>query len=175
MESLKIVLLCIVSAVLYGILHDLVTTRVCVEYFTIGHPPIFHTDSPTLLALGWGVVATWWAGLILSLPAILVSRLGSWPKFDARHWVRPIAYLLIVMACASLLAGIAGYFTARSGGVRLTGRLAARVPTDRHVAFLADLWAHNTAYGVGFVGGLVLCNWVVLRRWWLARKRKPLR
>jgi hypothetical protein len=174
MESLKIVLFCIVSAVLYGILHDQVTARICVEYFTIGHPPIFHTDSPTLLAFGWGVVATWWAGLILSVPAVLVSRLGSWPKFDARLWVRPIACLLIVMACVSLLAGIAGYFTAKSGGVWLAGGWAARVPTDRHVGFLADLWAHKTAYGVGSVGGLVFCDWVLLRRWWLARNRQPL-
>jgi hypothetical protein len=58
-ESLKIILLCIVAAIVYGILHDQVTARVCVEYFTIGHPPIFHTDDPTLLALGWGVIATW--------------------------------------------------------------------------------------------------------------------
>ena len=49
-ETLKIVVLCIVSAIVYGILHDQVTARVCVEYFTIGHPPIFHTDDPTLLA-----------------------------------------------------------------------------------------------------------------------------
>ena len=40
-ESLKIVVLCIVAAIVYGILHDQVTARVCVEYFTIGHPPIF--------------------------------------------------------------------------------------------------------------------------------------
>ena len=53
-ETVKIVLLCIAAAVVYGILHDQVTARVCVEYFTIGHPPVFNTDSPTLLALGWG-------------------------------------------------------------------------------------------------------------------------
>jgi hypothetical protein len=58
-ESLKIIVLCIVAAMVYGILHDQVTARVCVEYFTIGHPPIFHTDDPTLLAFGWGVIATW--------------------------------------------------------------------------------------------------------------------
>ena len=84
-ESLKIILLCIVASVVYGILHDQVTARVCVEYFTIGHPPIFHTEGPTLLAFGWGVIATWWMGLILSVPAVLASRLGSWPKFDAAH------------------------------------------------------------------------------------------
>jgi hypothetical protein len=58
-EALKIILLCVLSAITYGILHDQVTARICVEYFTIGHPPMFATDSPTFLALGWGILATW--------------------------------------------------------------------------------------------------------------------
>ena len=58
-EFAKIVVLGVVAAVCYGVLHDQVTARVCVEYFTIGHPPLFNTDSPTLLAFGWGVVGTW--------------------------------------------------------------------------------------------------------------------
>ena len=61
-QSLKIILLCMASAVIYGICHDQVTTRVCVEYFTVGHAPIFHTESPTLLAFAWGTTATWWVG-----------------------------------------------------------------------------------------------------------------
>lgn len=56
-QSLLIVLLCIGSAIGYGIAHDQITARVCVEYFTIGHPRVFDTESPTLLALGWGVIA----------------------------------------------------------------------------------------------------------------------
>lgn len=164
MESLKIILLCIVAAIVYGILHDQVTARVCVEYFTIGHPPVFHTESPTLLAFGWGVIATWWMGLILSVPAVLASRVGTRPKFNAADLIRPIACLLVVMAVSSLLAGIAGYFIAKGGSVRLLGTLASRVPVEKHVAFLADLWAHSAAYGVGFFGGLVLCGWVVFRR-----------
>jgi hypothetical protein len=163
-ESLKIVGLCIVAAVIYGILHDQVTARVCVEYFTIGHPPIFHTDDPTLLAFGWGVIATWWMGLILSVPAVLACRAGSWPKFDAADLIRPICTLLIVMACASLLAGIAGYILANAGSVQLMGSLARRVSPEKHIAFLADGAAHLAAYGVGFFGGLVLCGWVVVRR-----------
>lgn len=168
-ESLKIVVLCIVAAILYGILHDQVTARVCVEYFTIGHPPIFHTDDPTLLAFGWGVIATWWMGLILSVPAVLVCRVGSWPKLDAADLVRPIGVLLIVMACASLLAGIAGYFLAKAGAVQLMGSLAWSVPRERHIVFLADGAAHLAAYGVGFFGGLVLCGWVVV---WRRRRNK---
>jgi hypothetical protein len=40
MESVKIIALCVGAAIAYGVLQDQVTARVCVEYFTIGHPPI---------------------------------------------------------------------------------------------------------------------------------------
>jgi hypothetical protein len=164
-EAVKIIWLCIASAVLYGILHDQVTARVCVEYFTIGHPPVFNTESPTLLALGWGVIATWWVGLMLGIPAALVSRLGSLPKFDAARLVRPIGGLLAVMACASVVAGITGYFVASVGGVWLLEPLRSEVPAEKHTRFLADLWAHLAAYTVGFLGGAILCAWVLFTRY----------
>lgn len=166
MESLKIVLLCVVSAVVYGILHDQVTARVCVEYFTIGHAPMFDTTSPTLLAIGWGTVATWWMGVLLSGPAVAAARVGRLPKVDAVALIRPIGCLLALMACASLAAGIAGY--CHASAEETTGRLAeilSRVPPEKRVAFLADLWAHRTAYAVGFFGGLGLCFWVLQERW----------
>ena len=60
MESLKIILLSVAAAIGYGVAHDQVTIRVCPEYFTLAHAPLFHSGSLTLVALGWGVVATWW-------------------------------------------------------------------------------------------------------------------
>src|SRR5580693_7595335 len=165
METVKIVLLCIVAAGVYGILHDQVTARVCVEYFTIGHPPVFSTDSPTLLALGWGVLATWWVGLLLGVPAALVSRLGTWPKYNAARLARPVFGLLVIMGCASLIAGLSGYFVANAGGVSLVEPLRSRVPESKHTAFIADLWAHFAAYGVGFFGGITICGGVLFRRW----------
>jgi len=60
MQFTRIVLTCVVASVLYGILHDQVTAHICVEYFSVFHSPVFPTESPTLLALGWGVIATWW-------------------------------------------------------------------------------------------------------------------
>ena len=165
MEAIKIVILCVLSAVIYGILHDQVTARVCVEYFTIGHPPVFDTESPTLLAFGWGIIATWWVGLILGVPAALAARWGSLPKLNAFGLVRPIGGLLAVMGIASLLAGIVGYFMASAGKVWLVEPLASTVPTAKHNAYVADLWAHMAAYGVGFFGGLALCGWIVFRRW----------
>lgn len=172
MESVKIILLCVLAAVVYGILHDQVTARVCIEYFTVGHSPVFDTDSPTLLALGWGIVATWWVGLILGLPAALVSRLGAWPKYTVAGLVRPIGRLMLVMACAALVAGLAGYVVAKTGGVWLVEPLASRVPIAKHNFFLADLWAHLAAYSIGFLGGIVLYGWVLTQRWRMARARQ---
>ena len=65
MQFLAIVAVCVLAAVAYGIFHDQVTARVCVEYFTIGHEQIFGTDDPTLLGLAWGYWATWWVGVML--------------------------------------------------------------------------------------------------------------
>jgi hypothetical protein len=161
MQALAIVVLCVISALIYGIVHDQVTARVCVEYFTIGHPPIFDTTSPTLLGIGWGVVATWWVGLLLGIPLALAARVGNRPKRSARSLVRPIALLLGVMAATALLAGIVGYFLAREGIVVLVEPLASRVPRGQHLAFLADLWAHSMSYLGGFVGGIA----VIVRVW----------
>jgi hypothetical protein len=164
MKSLKIILLCILSAIAYGILFDQVTARICVEYFTVGHPPIFNTTSPTLLAVGWGVVATWWVGLILGILAALASRCGSLPKFDAIHLVRPIGILLAIMAITSLAAGLIGYQIATIGGLTLSNSFAIRIPREHHPLFFADAFAHLAAYGVGGLGGMLLCIWVWFRR-----------
>jgi hypothetical protein len=66
------------------ILHDQITARVCVEYFTVFHPPVFNTQSPTLLACGWGVIATWWVGLFLGLFLAVAARIGPRPKLSVR-------------------------------------------------------------------------------------------
>ena len=65
LRYVAIVALALFAGIAYSILHDQVTARVCVEYFTVGHPRIFPTESPTLLAIGWGIVATWWFALPL--------------------------------------------------------------------------------------------------------------
>jgi H+/Cl- antiporter ClcA len=155
MKSVGIVLGCVIAAVVYGIIHDQITARICIEYFTIGHPPVFDTDDPTLLGVGWGVIATWWVGLLLGVPLALAARAGSRPTRSARSLVRPVVLLLMVMALCALIAGIAGWFLAQTGTILLSGPLAQRVPVERHVSFLADAWAHLASYLVGFVGGIV--------------------
>ena len=166
MHSIAIVILCIGSAAVYGIVHDQITARVCIEYFTIGHPPISDTTSPTWLALRWGIIATWWAGFLLGVPLAIAARVGRRPKRSVQSLLRPILTLLLVMGVCALVAGIVGYALARAGAVALLEQpLADLVPQNRHAAFLADLWAHSASYFVGFVGGIVL-----LVRVWRSRR-----
>jgi hypothetical protein len=140
--------------------NDQVTARVCLEYFTVYHPDVFHTQSPTLLALGWGVLATWWVSLILGLLLATSARAGSSPKAAAVELVPKIFRLLIIMALCSLAAGIIGYFL-QSFGMEY---YAAGIPKQIRHNFYADLWAHNMSYLSGFVGGIILCVTIWRRR-----------
>jgi hypothetical protein len=163
-QAVAIVLLCVLSAVTYGIVHDQITARLCVEYFTIGHPPVFHTDSPTRLAIGWGIIATWWVGAMLGVPLACAARMGRTNRRSAGSLVRPAAILLGVMAVSAVLAGLVGHVLASRGVVVLFEPLASRVPGAKHVAFLTALFAHNASYLIGFVGGIVLIVRVIVQR-----------
>src|SRR5215510_14402353 len=104
MEPLRIIGFCLLAAITYGIVHDQVTARVCVEYFTIGHPPLIPSTSPTLLALAWGVVATWWVGLPLGFMLASAARLGPRPKLSAAQLMPLVGRLLTAMGAAALTA-----------------------------------------------------------------------
>ena len=163
MELLKIWLLSIAAAVVYGILHDQVTARVCIEYFTVFHPPVFATNSPTLLALGWGVIATWWMGAILGLPLAVFARIGDAPKLKARDLIRPLAFLLLCMGIVALCAGIAGACWANAQVS--AGHLPEPIlPAGKQVAFIADRFAHNASYLGGALGCAILCLWAAKKR-----------
>jgi hypothetical protein len=154
MEFLKIVGLGLGAAVGYGILHDQVTARICVEYFTVGHPPLIASTSPTLLALAWGVVATWWVGLPLGLVLAVAARAGRRPRTDAATVAPRVLKLLAVMASCAFLAGLVGYLLAEHGPLTLVGEWGDVVPYARQSRFLADLWAHNASYLSGILGGV---------------------
>jgi hypothetical protein len=156
MQAIAIVLISILAAVVYGVLHDQVTARVCVEYFTVGHPPVFHTDNPTLLGIGWGIIATWWVGLLLGVPLAIVARAGERPKRSAKSLIRPIAILMGANAVCAFIAGGIGWFLAIRGVDSLSPWTAALVPAEKHALFIADYYAHLTSYSIGFLGGLVV-------------------
>lgn len=166
MKSIAIVLNCIFAAVCYGIAHDQITARICVEYFTIGHPPVFGTNDPTLLGIGWGIIATWWVGFLLGVPLAIAAHGGSRPPRPLKSLIRPISTLLAMMSVCAVAAGITGWSLASRDIISLTGPIAESVPADRHIPFLADLWAHSASYFTGFIGGIV-----VIRNVWRSRSR----
>lgn len=157
MESLKIVLVCIGAAILYGIAHDQVTARVCIEYFTVFHPPVFATHSPTLLGLGWGVIATWWVGASLGILLAVTGRVGSRPKLTTIALIKPIAALLLVMGGCALLSGVVGFLLAQAHVVGPPAWVSSVLAPSARARFTADWWAHGASYLVGFVGGMALC------------------
>jgi hypothetical protein len=164
MEFLKIVALGVLAAVTYGIVHDQVTVRVCLEYFTVGHPQLISSTSPTLLALAWGVVATWWVGLPLGFALAVTSRAGNRPKLAAAALLPLVLPLLGAMAVCALLAGIAGYLLASHGFLGLYGQVGDVLPYPVHARFLADLWAHNASYLSGIIGGVIVAAAAYRRR-----------
>ncbi|MEW4570635.1 hypothetical protein AB1L88_22455 [Tautonia sp. JC769] len=158
MRFLAIVLLSILAAIAYGIAHDQITARVCLEYFTVGHPAILPPelfDSPTWQGILWGVIATWWVGLILGVPLAVAACPAGRPKRSVRSLARPIGRLLGVMAVVALASGIIGFVLARLGVVSLVEPIASKVPAERHARYLAALWAHLASYASGLIGGIV--------------------
>ena len=164
MQFLLIILEVIAASIVYGILHDQVTARLCVEYFTIGHPPIFPTSDPTLLAFGWGVIATWWAGAAMGILIAAAARFGPQPRINAKEVLRPLTFLMILMFVLAATTGTVAHVVASRGGLELPWWLAERIPVEKQVWFLTDLWAHRASYLGGFVGSLILAIFLVSRR-----------
>lgn len=135
MENARIIGFATLAAIAYGILHDQVTAHLCVEYFTIGHPPIFATSSPFLLALGWGVIATWWVGLPLGIGLAIAARAGPAPKLALAQLRRPI--LLLMLGCGGAGAACRDRRGDRCGdGLGLARRLARRGRTPAKACHL---------------------------------------
>jgi len=168
MPSTRIILLCIGSAALYGVIHDQVTARICIEYFTVAHEHVIETQSPTLLGLYFGFAATWWVGAILGILLALACRSGSLPRLTALQLIRPIGILLLTRATCALVSGIIGFVLVWRGVVSV-GDWASLIPAGSHARFLADAYAHAASYASGLLGGIGVIVWAVRFR----RKLEP--
>jgi hypothetical protein len=169
MQWLKIIAGCIAAAVIYGILHDQVTARVCLEYFTVLHPPIFHTKSPTLLGLAWGTYATWPVGLFLGILLAISARAGNKTKLTFTDLLPILLRLLVTMALCALAFGLLGYFVGpmpvqESYLLRLTPAVRAALPVAAEHRFIADWWATIASFASGLSGGAICCVLVYRKR-----------
>ncbi|MGC3991735.1 MAG: hypothetical protein QM796_18990 [Chthoniobacteraceae bacterium] len=164
----RIILLCAGAAIIYGVLHDQVTARLCLEYFTVAHPPLFPVTSPTLVALCWGTAATAGLGTVFGVLLAQLAHAGSQPPLSATRLMCPLAKLLGAMALSALAAGGGGYWLARWGVISMPAVLAAVIPPAKHDFFMAVWFAHGASYLVGLGGA-----GFVLFRTWCERGRPP--
>ena len=152
-----IVLISVAAACVYGVLHDQVTARVCIEYFTVAHPPLFHTESVTMLAFCWGVAATLGIGILLGFVLAAASQGGTPAPEALAGVVRAVVFLLLIMALAAVVAGLAGYLLSRLQIVALPSAFASVIPLAQHDRFTAVWFAHCASYLAGLAGSAFLC------------------
>ena len=156
MQFLAIVLLSILAAVTYGVIHDQITGHISLEYFTIGHAPSF-TPNRQRCSASAGCDRHVVGRCAVGHSARLRRAAGRRPKRSAASLVRPLAMLFVVAAGCAAIAGIIGYAFAVTGAMRLADFLAVQMPPEKHTPFLIAGWMHNTAgYAAGFLGGILL-------------------
>ena len=169
LEAPKIIAFGVVCAIIYGILHDQVTAHVAVEYFTVAHPLVFPTESPFWLAVGWGIIATWWVGLSLGLLLALIARVGPWPKQGFADLRKPILMLMAVSGISAILAGLLGFALTALSGPWTIGSWDEVITPERQARFAFAAWAHSASYLVGALGGVLLAVRTLLKRQELAQ------
>jgi hypothetical protein len=160
MQKTKIVLLTLGAAMLYGVAHDQITARLCIEYFTLAHPLLFPVSSPTLLALCWGVAATLGVGLVLGFLLAQASQSPGLPGMPISRLYRPLLVVLGVTAAAAIMAGCVGFALSERSVLVLTqlrpDAWVETLPRSQQNRFIAVWFAHSASYLVGFVAGGVL-------------------
>ncbi len=158
---MRVILGCVLAAVGYGVVHDEITAHLCVEYFTLAHPPLFHTASPFLLGICWGIAATIGLGFVFGFLLAAVSLGGEEPVVAEGTLARRIGILFGVMAASALLSGMVGHLLSRFSLIALPNRLGSVIPFARHDRLFAVWFAHMASYAVGIAGSA----WVIFQIW----------
>lgn len=165
---------CMGVMVLYCVAQDLITVRLSREYFTVAHDPRdVPFDDPTLMALGWGFRAGVGPGAILGVVLALVSTVGPKPPLRLRDLLPGLGVTFALMAWTTSIAGLAGWWVADVGDVRLGGSWGVAIPATNQARFVAVACAHLAAYASGIVGSVGLSVWAGRLRSLRASSRSP--
>ncbi len=167
LEAAKIVLLCILASIVYGIVHDQVTARIYLPYFNVWppHAEFFQHPDPTVVGLFWGIFATWWVGLILGVLLAWVSTSGEGHCWGWRLLVKPLAILLLSLLTLAFIGLGLCLALGLTVNPSIPGPAIDPGNQTELVRFTANLVSHNVSYFGGAIGGVFLA-------WYVARKRK---
>jgi hypothetical protein len=147
LRGLIYVLATVLLTIVFGIALDMVTAHVAVEYFTVHHPPVVDSESPVVMALVWGVLASWWFGLIGAVIVWFVNSRKS----------RRVPWRTVLLWTAKAMAVLWLFMMAILVSVYLIGNLVP--PESRRDTFehdrrlMAVALTHMTEY---VLGGIVV-------------------
>lgn len=161
---LRIVLLCGLAMIGYGVLQDQISARLSPEYFTIGHAPIPGLSQPTLVGVAWGFLGGFPGGIALGIPLALAGTLGPWPPLTARTLVRPLLVFLAMTAIGTLIADASGAYNATVVNIAVGEPWATFVPRERQWHFFVVACAHFGTYLAAAIAGCGVCLWAIRRR-----------
>jgi len=94
----------------------------------------------------------------------IAARGGSRTTVTCNELILPIAKLLAIMGVLAGVAGMLGFLLTIRGAIAPPKLIAIVLPQAKHARFMADWWAHNASYFVGFFGGIALCVMTFRRR-----------
>jgi hypothetical protein len=133
-----------------GICLDMVTAHVAVEYFTVHHPRIVDTERPWLLAIVWGIAASWWFGAIAGVVVGWINQRRREPLPPARilKWTA-VACAALWLVMIAILGGVLAFASTIPEELR-------RPTFDHDRRLMAVAMAHQFEYLLGAVVLLII-------------------
>ena len=155
---------CCIIAGLYGALHNQISYTVSPEYFTTFKFRQFEVPDSIRNRFGAAIVgwsASWWMGIVIGPPLLLVALWHRNPTAYVRHTLRAFA----VVAFTALIFGLGALAWASA---TLTPdnlpHFMARHKVDDPVAFARAGTMHNASYLGGLAGVLTGTAYLIVAR-----------
>ena len=153
-------------AVAFGLLHDLFSSAMCKEYFTVHHPKIIESDHWLAMALLWGVIATWWVGTVGGAFLAVCTQVGRAPAVDAGT----VVSLAAKCAAAVLLLAPLTWLAVYAFGLNVLKSNHGTRTTEHDVRLMASAIMHAQSYLLSALVFLVLGAWFVYKRYKVGRR-----
>lgn len=161
----------IISGV-YGILHDQVTLRLGVEYFSRFKLEQFHYLDPTaplpINTMKIGFLATWWVGLFAGWFMGRVTVPHEPITTAARRCTKGVGFMISIAIIFAVVGGFLAPTSLADARMESWSDMLAYYDIQDPLAFIRVGYIHNASY----LGGLVGLVGVLL---WLRATRKTLR
>ena len=180
LQFIKIYFGAIAAAVIYGIIHDQITTHLCLEYFTEG----FHKHnvkgtfiektlqkypkSATWHGLIWGTIATWWVGAIIGIPLVAATQMGPWPKLTLKELIKPTLIMLSATGLSAVIGGVTSYHThpeLTNNFMNDEFQVDVKLSDKTKRCYWTAAEMHRESYGAGAVFSISLIGWSLWMRY----------